>query len=601
MIPLLPFEPDKGPYAAGSIDYVMNALPVANGWGPMPSLSAVSDSLGAQCRGAVWYRNTAGTYGFIAATAKQLYRLGSDGSWSDISRNQVTNGTFDSDTGWTKDANVTISGGVASLATAGVVTALSQSQTFTAGATYRITFTISGYSAGGIRPRLTGGTSVSGTTRTANGTYTEVLTAVSGNNTFGIGTNGATTLNVDNVIIQKVDAYALADGHLWQFEMFGSKLYATNLNDPLQVLDVDTGTHFVSASGSPPQAKFIRTIGDFLFLAHLKSGATTYPQRWQHSKINDPTSWTVDGSVGGSDQQDIPDGGEITGILPLSGGARIIQRNAKRLLTFTPGSAFSFSSSDIDTAQGAAAPYATVSIGNGAYFYVNETGFYMNDAHTPIGAERVDDFFFASLDTAKLAEVQAIADPYQKMVWVAYLDQSGTRRMIGYHWQLDRWTQADAQPELLVTAVTAGSVLDDLDDLGELDDILVPLESSSFQGSYPSFGAFTSSDILSMFGGSGAAAVIETTTTELTPESGSFVTGAKVKGKLTNYSMQVGKATLPDEPLTWSASTVRSQRTGMVPFRSDGKYHRFRVNIDAGSDWTHIHGVTPFFIPSGFA
>lgn len=486
MIPFLSWEPDKGPYSASSTDVVLNVLPISNGYGPFASLEEVSDSLGAQCRGSVWYRNTAGSYGFIAGTATALKKLNADGTWTDVSR------------------------------------------------------TVGG-------------------------------------------------------------AYALADGHFWQFEVFGTNLYATHLNDDLQVFDIDAGANFAAASGSPPKAKFIRTVGDFLFLAHLKSGATTYPQRWQHSKINDPTNWTVDGSVGASDQQDIPDGGAIAGVLPMQGGARIIQERAKRLLTFTPGSAFAFTSSDIDADRGASSPYAIVPIGGGGYFYLNETGFHMNDAHVPIGAERVDDYFFASLNRSKLGEVQAVVDPYHKMVWVTFEDQGGARRMIGYNWQLDRWTQADAQPEFLVTAVTAGSTLNDLDSYGTLNDIPAPLDSNIFQGDYPSFGAFTSSDKLSLFAGPAAAATIETATTELTPEMRSFVTGAKIKGNASDYTMQVGAGALPDDALSWSSAVARSSRTGMVPFRSDGAYHRFRVTIAAGGSWTHAHGVTPFFQPSGQA
>lgn len=202
MIPFLPYEADKGPYSATSTDNVLNVLAILNGWGPMPSLTSVSDSLGAQCRGAAWYRNTAGTYGFIAGTATALFKLASDGTWDDVSR------------------------------------------------------TVGG-------------------------------------------------------------AYALADGHMWQFEVFGTNLYATHLNDVLQVLDMDSGTDFAAAAGSPPQAKFIRTIGDFLFLAHLKVGADTFPKRWHHSQINDPEDWTITGDAGDSDRQDIPDGGDITGIIPM--------------------------------------------------------------------------------------------------------------------------------------------------------------------------------------------------------------------------------------------------------------------------------------------
>lgn len=603
MIPFLPFEPDKGPYSATSSDSVLNVLAILNGWGPMPSLTSVSDSLGVQCRGAAWYRNTAGTYGFIAGTATRLFKLASNGSWDHVSKlaaDQTVNGVFAADTDWTKGAGVTIAAGVSTwTAVASGVVGLLQSQSFTAGTLYKVTFTVSNFTAGAVFARFAGGTSVSGTSRTANGTYTEYLTAVTGNTQLRFIAVGTTSLNIDNVSVQAMTAYTLADGHYWQFEVFGSNLYATHLNDTLQVLNMDSGTTFADASGSPPQAKFIRTIGDFLFLAHLKVGADTFPRRWQHSQIDDPADWNITGDPGDSDRQDIPDGGDITGIIPMSGGARLLQESAKRFLQFTPGSAFSFQSTDIDATNGATSPYCIVSVTNSLYFYRNDDGFYLGDEHKPIGAERVDKYFLGDADPAKLGEVQGISDPARKMVWLRYTDQSGTNKMLGYNWQLDRWTRSDVAAELLVSAVTTGVVIDDITDI--VDTVDIPMDSTAYQGGIKTFGAFTSSDELQTFAGDAAAFTVETTTTELTPDGGSFVQGAKLKGNVTDYTIQVGRATLPDGALTWSAPSIRSSRTGMCPFRSDGKYHRFRVNGTAGGSWTHLHGITPFFIQSGSA
>ena len=487
MIPFAPFEPDKGPFSAVSTDTATNVLPTSVGWGPMPQLSDLSAALAAQCYGAWWYRNTTGSFGFIAATKTKVYRMTSTGTWTDISK--------------------------------------------------------------------------------GGGTYT-----------------GPDT------------------GDLWQAERFGTKIYLTNLNDPLQVLDVDTGSAFADASGSPPRAKYIETVGDFLFLAYLKVGADVFPQDWQHCKINDPTNWTVTGAAGDSDRQQIADGDEIVAIMSNIGGARIIQRRCKRRLIFTPGSTYSFQMQDIDGARGAVAPLAVIPFGGEAYFYLNETGFYIGDAHEPIGAERVDNYFFKDVNLDKLGEVQGIADPSEKIVWIRYQDQNSAYKMLGWHWQLNRWCRADAAPIVLVSAVSIGAVLNDLDALGTLDQINIPLDSRQFKGGRITFGAFTSSNKLSLFAGSPAAATAETATTELTPESGSFVSGAKLKSDApSTYTMQVGSAQVADASLTWSSANTRAARTGLVPFRSDAKLHRFRVNIPAGADWSHLHGVSPEFQPSGAA
>ncbi len=86
IIPFSPFEPDRSPFEGTSSANVVNSLPVANGWGPMPGLTVISQALPSACRGAVYVRTEAGTYVIIAGTSDRLYRLNTtDYSWTDIS------------------------------------------------------------------------------------------------------------------------------------------------------------------------------------------------------------------------------------------------------------------------------------------------------------------------------------------------------------------------------------------------------------------------------------------------------------------------------------------------------------------------------------
>lgn len=98
----------------------------------------------------------------------------------DGSTNQVTNGTFASDTDWTKGTGWTISGGTGSSdGTQSADSDLTQtpSTALVENTEYNVTFTVSGYSAGNVCA-VVGGTE--GTDRAANGTFTEVISAGSG-------------------------------------------------------------------------------------------------------------------------------------------------------------------------------------------------------------------------------------------------------------------------------------------------------------------------------------------------------------------------------------------------------------------------------------
>jgi hypothetical protein len=122
-----------------------------------------------------------------------------------IPANVITNGTFDSDTGWSGvDSNgKTISGGKANFAATTDFDPIFQSVTVVTGKYYELTLTMSNYSAGRAYPQLWSAgfaNSVIGTPRSANGTYTERILINTGNNTFSFQTDtGPSTFSLDNV------------------------------------------------------------------------------------------------------------------------------------------------------------------------------------------------------------------------------------------------------------------------------------------------------------------------------------------------------------------------------------------------------------------
>ncbi len=114
--------------------------------------------------------------------------------------NLLSNGGFDSGTGWTLGTGWSIAGGLASHA-AGTASDLTQPLAATAGKTYRVAATLSAVTGGSITPALTGGTTVSGAARTANGAFSDKLTAVAGNSVFGFSAGAAFAGSVDNAVV----------------------------------------------------------------------------------------------------------------------------------------------------------------------------------------------------------------------------------------------------------------------------------------------------------------------------------------------------------------------------------------------------------------
>lgn len=482
-IPLPAFEPDKSKFNSSASDNVLNALPVANGWGPMPGLSAISQALGAECRGATYVRTAAGTYKIIAATATGIYLLNTtDYSWTDIS-----------------------------------------------------------------------------------------------------GTSAPYNLGLQDS---------------WTLTRYGDQLVIHNIGDPIQVYDIEAGGVCTDLAGSPPKAKYSWVAGDFLVLGYLEGTRGEKTVRW--SAINDIETWTL--KQNGADLQELPEGDEVMGGFGETGGFNVIQRSGMQFFPFALNSGFTFTRQVINPKQGTLAPRSIVSIGPGLFFYLSEDGFFGGANRKPIGAERVDRWFLDQIDQTYLNDVQGAADPFEKIVWWRYRTPGGTYNRLGYDWQLDRWCTTDLQVGEMVALATPALSWDGLGTLyASIDAVTEPFDSRLFSGGRPTFATFNSDNKLAYFTGPNLAATIDTARVELDATRRTFVSGARVETDAATHTVSDGTSAFHGDTETFSAAASPSTRTGLVPMRSDGRLHKFRVVIPAAEDWSIASSVEVMASPSGEA
>jgi len=116
----------------------------------------------------------------------------------------VTNGTFDTDSDWTKGLGWTISGGIASSDGVNAGT-LQQTISFTAGQWYRCEITISGFSAGALYWRLGNATNIG--PMAANGTIVQILQASATGTYFGLFSDPSFDGDIDNISVKALPGY----------------------------------------------------------------------------------------------------------------------------------------------------------------------------------------------------------------------------------------------------------------------------------------------------------------------------------------------------------------------------------------------------------
>ena len=401
----------------------------------------MSNALTARAQGAAWFRGNDGTTKMFAGDATRLYLL-SGAAWNDVTRLGSTKAIT--------AINKANPGGVAVTAH-GLIAGDS--------------IFISG---------------VVGMTQVNNLRFSVVSVLDANNFTINVNTTGYSTY-VSGGTIQKVLVYAPGGDGTWRFAQFGALAIAVNGVDAPQSFDLSAGTAWTALGGAPPVATFITTVRDFVLMG--KIGST--PQRVQWSGINNATLW---GSVPANqaDFQDLPDGGNVTGLVGGEYGL-IFQETSVRRMTYE-GPPIIFRIDKIANELGASVPGSVASLLDMAFF-LHKSGFYMVRAGqqiTPIGRGKVDRTFWKEFDEANFFRCSSAIDPVRGLYVFAYPANGGSgtpNRLLIYNWNTEKWSRAVLDCELVFGGVSQQSyTLEELDAFGTVETLPYSLDSSFWTG-----------------------------------------------------------------------------------------------------------------------
>ena len=393
--------------------------------------------------------------------------------------------------------------------------------------------------------------------------------------------------------------YGLPIDDNWQFLQFGKDIFATNIADGLNTFDIEVGGSFSSVAGAP-NARFMWRAAGFVVLG----GVSGFDKRVQWSGLEKPLIWTPGNEL--SDFQDLPISGEILGGTGDETGAVIATSVGFWRMTFIPGSRAVFRFDEInpssgkgDEPAGIVAPASLTQYGP-RIFYLSENGF--AELGTPpryIGNERVDEFFLKDVDLDFLEQVQGTSDATQKLIAWRYRSAAAsmpdiTDKVLVYNILLDRWGFFEIDLELIINATTPGYTMDELDNvLGFtfVDDVPGTLDSRAWQGGRPTFSAFDPTHTLGTFTGNPLEATLETSDVALGGEArGAFVNGFRPILDGDGVFGQVATKNTHGAMRVWGGEQGQNE-TGLIPARSDGRLHRFRLRVPSTVNWNHASGI----------
>jgi len=369
-------------------------------------------------------------------------------------------------------------------------------------------------------------------------------------------------------------------------------MLAANGAEKIQSFDLTTtGNTFVNLDAGAPTAKLLAVIRDFVVAGNIPG---SYPSRVQWSGINDPTTWSSS-AVTQSDYQDIPDGGEVRGITGGEFGLVLMERSIVRMSYIGSPLVFQF-----DTIARNIGCYETNSViqWQGVTYFLSDDGFYSCNGQTiePIGAEKINRFFFKDVVEGNIGQMSAAIDPERNLVIWGYPSTSDVYRLLVYHIVTKRWSVVDTDVDGVATAATPSITVEGLDTYNNNLDLLgISLDSRVWVGGKILLTGVRDNKVV-IFSGNNKTANIETSDLQSDGQN-SMITMVKplVDGGSADVSI-ASRTLLSATPTYGSVASANSENR--VGLRSYGKYHRIRVT-PTGSLWTTAIGVDIDLVPAG--
>ncbi len=383
----------------------------------------------------------------------------------------------------------------------------------------------------------------------------------------------------------------------WEFVQWDNQVIATNYADVIQNITIG-GSNFAALAGTPPRARHIAVVKDFVVVGNLFEGSAL-PNRVQWCEFDDETGW--DEGTNQSDFQDLKGTGGW--IQRLFGGeyGTIFQEFAIWRMTYVGGDAI-FAFDKVEPERGLLAPRAAVQFGR-MIFYIGQDGFYMladGVESIPIGHEKVNRYFFNDVDNSYLHRISSAVDPVRNIVLWAYAGAGNTggnpNKILIYNWVVKKWAFVEIDVEFIFSSATFGQSLEDLDALGTLETLPFSLDSRAWTGGNVTMGGFNTSHQLAYFNGTPLTATVETTELGDTGRTQLTMVRPIVQGNSASITIQNGSRNTQNESFSYSAS-VSLNTTGIANVRKNARFHRVRCNITGGFD--HASGIDVEFNQRG--
>lgn len=549
----LPFGewlPDLAPQDNPGTVEAKNVIPTIDGYRELPALGAVSSALDSVCIGGFSVlSNTGGIFNF-AGSQNSLYEL-SGNTWS----LRLTSGSVAFEV---TPSTLSLAGQAADVTLEGV-----------------------GYLATPGVLKLTGATAdVAGIPNVA-------FEASPG----ALQLSGA----VANVVMT-VTGFTLSpnDGDFWEFVKWGEKVIAVGGHKVTPQIISFGDTLFAALSGSPPNARHVAAIRNFVVFGNVRDGDIVYSQRVQWSGINDETVWTTN-KAKQSDYQDLRGNhGEIQAIRGGEYGIIAMEHGIWTMEYIGPPQVFAFR--ETLPAVGTPAPNSVVQRGD-TCFMLAQNGFVAIEGGArvaEIGSNKINKWFYDNVDGSYIQRTVGAWDRRRRVImWIFPIEGNLNGRPnhgLIFDLETGKWSHFEDELEWVYTSLGQSLTLEDLDGISSsLDELPASLDSRQWTSNDLELTGFDDNHQSGAFDGTAMSAVIDTAEKQMSAER-TMVSRLRLETDTPSVAtIQSGTRASQSDAVDWSGAFSQAG-DGSYPMRRESRYHRFRATITGG--FTRAQGVT---------
>ena len=374
----------------------------------------------------------------------------------------------------------------------------------------------------------------------------------------------------------------------WRMTQFGDAAITVNGGVTNRV-DLQLGT--ATALTGAPSARSVATVRDFVVYGQANGNGALV----QWSGFNNETQNTPGQNQAG--YQPMLTGGDIQNIAGGEYGL-ILQRNRIVRMTYT-GDDFVWQFDEISPNIGCSSAGSMAQAGR-QVFFLSDRGFMVCDGTDvrPIGNQRVDATIFELYSRQMLEGMYATVDPQRNVVAWAIPGSPGL--LLIYDWVLDKWSPIRLNLAAAVAGYTQGTTLEQLDALYPLgiDSMPYSLDDSRWAGGDPLLIVVDDQNAVGTLSGDNLAAYFSTPLIQISDE---MVRLRKVR-PLADIQEGVSvtldcRRRLGDGPMRATYTVMQSN--GEMPVRASGRYVGFRLDMDAGINWSFSTGMEHVYEAGG--